>query len=249
MKLSNNCFAVTGLYYCPPWSVNAGFIIGNNKTIVIDSGSNSISAQTIFGYAHNIKPDNEILLINTEKHLDHIGGNSYFLEKGVKIYGHFQINRTQEELISSIKDINSQITNDIRRNSNEGFLAFKGSKIVNPSNKIEHEFEIDLGGFCIYVKFTPGHTTTNLSIFHKEDKILYCGDCILPEMIPNLEEGNKMEWQRWIETLDRINMLDIEILVPGHGNIINGKNNIQNEIDRIREILLKAIKSDRTPTV
>ena len=78
MKLTKNCFAVLGFGYYPPWIVNSGFILGANKTLVVDSGL-IIAAQTIYGYAKNVKPGNEIIVVNTEKHLDHIGGN--FLSK------------------------------------------------------------------------------------------------------------------------------------------------------------------------
>jgi glyoxylase-like metal-dependent hydrolase (beta-lactamase superfamily II) len=78
MKLTDHCYAVTGLGYYPPWIVNAGFIAGDSKTLIVDSGPNFLSAQTIYGYAQSVKPGNELILINTEKHLDHILGNSFF---------------------------------------------------------------------------------------------------------------------------------------------------------------------------
>jgi len=249
MKLTSNCYALTGLYFFPPWNVNAGFIIGNNKTLIIDSGSNYISAQTIFGYANIAKPDNEILLINTEKHLDHIGGNGYFSEKGIKIYGHYLINRNQNELVSILTNINETITENIRKNNNEAFIAFKNTKIVNPDNKFNEEFEIDLGGFEIQILLTPGHTKTNISAYNKNDKVLYCGDCVLPIFIPNLEDGNKSEWKTWLESLEKIKSLDIEILVPGHGNVIIGKKEIYKEIGRIKDIICNAIKNDMTPAI
>jgi glyoxylase-like metal-dependent hydrolase (beta-lactamase superfamily II) len=248
MKLSNNCYAVTGLYYIPPWSVNAGFIIGDNKTLIIDSGSNYISAQTIYGYANTAKPDNEIILINTERHLDHIGGNGYFSEKGIKIYGHELIDRNQNELIASIIKLNGTIANINRKNNNEAFIAFKNTKIINPYNKFREEFEIDLGGFDVQILLTPGHTKTNVSVYNEKDKVIYCGDCVLPDFIPNLEEGNNPEWHNWIESLEKIKSLDIEILLPGHGNVIIGKTEIQKEIERTKNIILDAIKNDKAPT-
>lgn len=249
MKLTKSCFAVTGLYDVPPWSVNAGFIIGEKKTLVIDSGSNSIVAQTIYGYANISKPENELILINTEKHLDHIGGNGYFSEKGITIYGHSSINRNQNEFLQMVTEINSSIPNVIRRNNSEGFIAYKNTKIINPDKKVDNNVEIDLGGICVQIIMTPGHTTSNLSVYQKDEKVIFCGDCVLPEFIPNLEEGNIPEWQLWLESLDRIKLLDIEIIVPGHGNIIFGKTNIMKEIERIKIIIQTAIKNNKAPTI
>ena len=40
MKISARCYAVTGLAYSPPWSVNAGFITGEEVTLIVDTGGN-----------------------------------------------------------------------------------------------------------------------------------------------------------------------------------------------------------------
>jgi len=248
MKISTNCFAVTGLYYAPPWTVNAGFITGDKKTLIIDSGSNYISAQTIYGYAQTVKPDNEIILINTEKHLDHIGGNSYFCEKGINIYGHFLINREQNELTESIKKMNSLITNKVRNYAEEACIAFEKTDIINPDHKISDDMEMDLGKCGIQIIMTPGHTKTNLSVYNKKEKVLFCGDAVLPKFIPGLEDGTDLDWNIWIQTLEKIKLMDIDFVVPGHGNVIIGKDNVLNEIERTKIILLNAIKNNTAPT-
>jgi glyoxylase-like metal-dependent hydrolase (beta-lactamase superfamily II) len=248
MKLTSNCYAVTGLYFVPPWNVNAGFVVGKQNTLIVDSGSNLVSAQTIYGYANSVKPENKLLLINTEEHFDHIGGNGYFSEKGVTIYGHSSMNRNQNEFSMMLDEINMGIPNTIRSNNREGLIAFKNTIIVNPDKKIDHEFKIDLGGICIQVILTPGHTKSNISVFQESEKVVYCGDCILPEFIPNLEEGNIPEWKLWLESLKRIQSLDPEIVVPGHGNVIMGKPNVEIEIERNERIIATAIRNNRAPT-
>ena len=44
MKVSRHCYAVTGLAFLPPWSVNAGLIAGQAKTLVVDTGANMQAA-------------------------------------------------------------------------------------------------------------------------------------------------------------------------------------------------------------
>lgn len=95
MKISNRCYAVTGLGYSAPWCVNAGFIAGDATTLVVDTGGNRLAAATIHGYAEATRPGNELLVINTEKHFDHIGGNSFFRRRGIDIWGHAAIRRTE----------------------------------------------------------------------------------------------------------------------------------------------------------
>ena len=97
MRISGRCFAVTGLAYVPPWSVNSGFVAGDGTTLVIDTGATALSAAAIHGYASAVKPGNRIAVFNTEKHFDHIGGNGFFRERGAEIHGHELISRTEEE--------------------------------------------------------------------------------------------------------------------------------------------------------
>ena len=97
MRLSNRCYAVTGLGYSTPWCVNAGFVTGDNLTVVVDTGANTLGAQTVHGYASTAAPRNQICVINTEKHFDHIGGNGFFREQGIDIWAHVGIARTTED--------------------------------------------------------------------------------------------------------------------------------------------------------
>ena len=56
MKISKTSYAITGLGAIPPWVVNAGFIVGQPKTLIIDTGMNRLAAQTIHGYAMAVRP-------------------------------------------------------------------------------------------------------------------------------------------------------------------------------------------------
>jgi glyoxylase-like metal-dependent hydrolase (beta-lactamase superfamily II) len=248
MKLTEHCYAVLGLGYYPPWIVNSGFIIGNNRTIIIDAGPNYLSAQTIYGYAKNVRPGNELILINTEKHFDHIGGNSLFKEKGLTIYGHEGIRRSDKELSDDKNYFNKSILSDKRREAREEEIFFQNTKIVNPDFPVDNNQVFELGDSeQAVILFTPGHTSTNISVFVPNDKVLYCGDCIVNRYITNLEAGKKEDWNRWLESLNLICALDSQYIVPGHGNVLKGME-IKKEIDKTRTILENSIKEGKAPT-
>lgn len=44
-------------------------------TLIVDTGGNTLAAQTIHGYGCAARPANKLRAINTEKHFDHIGGD------------------------------------------------------------------------------------------------------------------------------------------------------------------------------
>jgi len=245
MKISHHCYAVLGLGYYPPWTVNSGFICGSKKTLIVDSGPNYPCAQTIFGYASSVNSTNEIVVMNTEKHLDHIGGNSFFKEKSINIYGHKLINRKVGDLSEDIKYYNKSILNKKRREEKEESFFYENTKIVNPDFALDGNETFDLGEIEVFLLSMPGHTPTNISIWVPSDKVLYCGDSITNGFIPNLDDGTKEDWITWINSLDKISELDIKFIVPGHGNVIAEP---QKEISRIKNILENSINTGKTPT-
>lgn len=250
MKISDHCYTVTGLYCFPPWSANAGFIAGEKKTLVVDASANRLGAQTIHGYALAVAPSNDLLLVNTECHFDHMGGNDYFREKNVPIYGHRHFAERQLAPLDAITAwINTTISNNVRRTANEGAIAFKGTRMVKPDHIIDEECSFDLGGFEVEILFTPGHTKSNLSIYHRGEGILFCGDAVMQDHIPNLEEGNADDWKIWLASLEKIEKLPLTALVPGHGNVITGARDIGNSIARTRAVLREAISNNKAPTI
>lgn len=248
MRISPNCYAVTGLAYEPPWSVNAGFITGNKRTLIIDTGGTTLSARTIHGYAQAARPGNELAVINTERHLDHVGGNFYFREQGAEIWGHVGIARREEDLAEAIADYNQTIQNPVRRAAEEGRVFYDQTHIANPTQKITEETSLDLGDLVVQIILTPGHTATNLSVYVPDEGVVYCGDCLVSGYIPNLEAGTLDDWLRWEQSLDRLEALEPKAIVPGHGEVLQGSR-IAEEIARSRQILAAAIEESCPPTL
>jgi glyoxylase-like metal-dependent hydrolase (beta-lactamase superfamily II) len=48
--------------------------------------------------------------------------------------------------------------------------------------------------------------------------------------------GGPKEWRQWIESLERLQLLNIKKIVPGHGNIC-GKEEIQRNIEYLEGFL------------
>jgi glyoxylase-like metal-dependent hydrolase (beta-lactamase superfamily II) len=240
MKISEKCYVIYGLSTLPPWMVNSGFIVGKEKTLIVDCGGNYLSAKTIYGYAKNIKPNNKLIAINTEPHFDHMGGNCFFREMEIDIYGHCEINRGNEDLEEIKKEYSKCITSELRRKEKEEELVFYNTSVVNPNIKISSNISIELGEMEVDIILTPGHTKMNLSVYVPNENILYCGDLIVTDYYPNLEDGGKDDWEEWLLSIDKIKKIAPEMIIPGHGEIVKG-NGIQREIYRTKSILNSAI--------
>ena len=247
MRLSNCCCAVTGLGYSAPWCVNAGFAAGENLTLVVDTGGNALAAQTIHGYASAAKPGNPLRVVNTEKHFDHIGGNGYFRELGVDVWGHAGVVRTAAEFEAEIAEFNQAIPNAARRARGEAAAFFHGTHLVNPNRHIHSDTQMDLGGCPVEILLTPGHTPTNLSVWVPAERVLFTGDCLINRYLPNLDAGTPADWRVWVESLDRLEALRPAIVLPGHGPVARGAE-VQIVIDTVRRVLEESIARGYSPT-
>jgi glyoxylase-like metal-dependent hydrolase (beta-lactamase superfamily II) len=247
MQLSDRCFAVTGLGYLPPWTVNAGFVIGDEATLIVDTGANAAAAATIHGYASLARPSNRLLALDTERHFDHIGGNSYFRERGIDVYGHASIQRTGDEFHAEMSEFNGEISNPARRAHHESEIFYHETRLANPNCPIVEDVCMSLGDCDIQILLTPGHTPSNVSVFVPSDGVLFCGDCLVNGYLPNLDAGSVADWQLWLQSLDRVAALAPRMVVPGHGPVASG-DGVPRLIESVREVLRQAIATGRSPT-
>jgi glyoxylase-like metal-dependent hydrolase (beta-lactamase superfamily II) len=247
MRLSTHCFAITGLGYLPPWTVNSGFVTGDETTLIIDTGANAAAAATIHGYATTARPSNRLLVLNTERHFDHIGGNGYFRARGIDVYGHSSIQRTDDEFRTEMAEFNREMSNPARRAKQESRVFYHGTRLTNPNLPITEDFRMDLGRCEIEVLLTPGHTASNVSVYVPPDGALYCGDCLTTGYLPNLDAGSVADWRMWLESLDRIAALAPRIIVAGHGPVATSEE-VPAAIERVRQILRQSIETGRSPT-
>lgn len=247
MKLTPRCHAVLGLACIPPWTVNAGLVAGDARTLIVDTGYGAASAHTLLGYAEALRPANELVGVVTEPHLDHILGIGTLRERGVEVYGHAGVARRPEDLEGEIAEYTACVTDPARRLRGEARLPFTGTRVERPSRPLDAETTLDLGGLEARLLFTPGHTRANLCVHVPEERVLFTGDSLVAGYVPNLEAGGPPEWQLWLASLDRIAALGAEVVVPGHGSPLVG-GEVTAAVDRVRRTLDEALRTGRPPT-
>jgi glyoxylase-like metal-dependent hydrolase (beta-lactamase superfamily II) len=247
LRLADRCFALTGFGYLPPWTVNAGFITGDETTLIVDTGANAAAARTIHGYAAIARPKNRLLVLDTERHFDHIGGNGYFRDLGIDVYGHVSIQRSDDEFRAETLEFNDEISNPARRSRRESDVFYDGTRLANPNCSISADSRMDLGNCEIDILLTPGHTPSNISVYVPSDGVLFCGDCLVNGYLPNLDAGSKDDWLIWLNSLERVAELAPGSVVPGHGPVARGEE-VPRLIQSVREILEQSIGKGRSPT-
>jgi glyoxylase-like metal-dependent hydrolase (beta-lactamase superfamily II) len=96
------------------------------------------------------------------------------------------------------------------------------------------EGTLRLGKDVFEIFMTPGHSPGSLCLYWPERKALFTGDVIFYGGIGRTDflEGDPEALKRSIEKMSR---LETEILLPGHGEILQGKYPVLQNFEWIRQ--------------
>lgn len=98
------------------------------------------------------------------------------------------------------------------------------SEMPWPTVTYREEMWMDLGGKTVWLFPTPGHSVDGVSVYVVEDKLLFAGDSVVTGIVAAIGDGDS----RVLETsLHKLVDMDIDVLVPGHGETLHGKEMVQ----------------------
>jgi glyoxylase-like metal-dependent hydrolase (beta-lactamase superfamily II) len=107
---------------------------------------------------------------------------------------------------------------------------------------------LEYGDFRLICILTPGHSPSHMCLYDPERKILFSGDHILFDITPNITWWSVMEnsLKQYLISLDRVNSLDVELVLPGHrsrwGNLKKRVQELKDHHDRRLEEVLTALQ-------
>lgn len=95
------------------------------------------------------------------------------------------------------------------------------------------------------ITFGGGHTQSDAIVYIPEDKIVVIGYLVLSIHHPVLAYANPQEWLKIIE---RVELLDVETIVPGHGGVctLQELHEVKGYINHIMEIVTEAVQSKKS---
>ena len=96
-----------------------------------------------------------------------------------------------------------------------------------PAITIDRELAVDLGGRQVQLEFLGrGNTGGDLVVYLPQERIVMAGD-LIDHPVPYAFGGYPSEW---IRTLQRLGQLDVDVIVPGHGDVMRDKTHLRNVI-------------------
>ena len=199
-QVSANIYAETGFLGCNP-----GFVITKKGIVMVDSPQRPSDA---LKWRDEIKGKGEIIyLINTEPHPDHVLGNFFFSGTVVSHQG------TREALLSLSRDM---IEERVKAIDPEGLSLMKGYFLKKPSITFSDRLFLYLGDHTFKLIHLPGHTASEIAVFIPEEKVVFTGDNLFCRVQAFLHQAYPNEW---LNSLKRIEELDVDVIVPGHGEV------------------------------
>ncbi|MEW9050578.1 MAG: MBL fold metallo-hydrolase [Neobacillus sp.] len=128
---------------------------------------------------------------------------------------------------------------------------------VKPYPKVNHHLtegmKILFGKYEYEVIFTPGHSDGLITLYNKENSLLFSTDHILPRISPNISywfRGIRNPLESFFHSLEKIKKLDVDVVIPSHGKPFRNANQRIDELvahhhERI-EAVYTAIKQPAT---
>ncbi len=203
------------------WS-NAGLIVDGDQTLLVDTLFDlKLTAEMLEAMRRSVPAAAHInTLVNTHANGDHCYGNE--LVAGAEIIGS---EATAHELEEFPPSAFHHLMMTARDQGEGGALIyelfkpfdFDGITLTKPTRTFNGELDLRVGNKAVtLIEVGPAHTKGDTLVFLPDDRIVFTGDILF-------NEGTPIAWagpvKNWISACDRILDMDVEVVVPGHGNV------------------------------
>ena len=186
---------------------NAGFIIGSDSVLVVDTFIAPEPAQQLLAEIRKLTNLPVRYVVNTHYHLDHTGGNSVFAAAGATIIA--QENVRKWEHSENLKFFGANPTPEQKQRVESLALP----NLVYDQGAIT----LFLGTREVYIAYLLGHTGGDSGVYVPDANVVFTGDLLWNRHLPNLIDAST---DKWIATLDSmIRHHPAATFVPGHGDV------------------------------
>ncbi|WP_064092061.1 MBL fold metallo-hydrolase [Rossellomorea aquimaris] len=239
---------------------NAGIIDLGDELLVFDTFASPQAAQELRIAAETLTGKQVRYAINSHVHFDHTFGNQIFRDAHI-ISSTTTRNELSKinlmELINQFGPYIAQLEEQAEKMSDpikkQEFFEEDISEKIRLKDNLHHidltlpsitfNRKLSLHGTkrtAELISFGPGHSPDDTILYLPEDYVLFAGDLISVNFHPLLAPNG--DYHNWQKALMTIADLDIETIVPGHGNV-SDREAIHSMISYISEIVDLVITS------
>ena len=210
-KVTDNVYSAIGAtapgtYANSGHNNNLSFVITNEGVLVFNAGDNYLLAKALH---HEIKqltdqPVKYVVLENAQGHA--MLGSSYWKEHGAEIIAHV-------DAFEVIKNRGTAVIERMQRGRRD---KAQWTQLVLPDKTFKDQLIIEMGGERFEIlHLGPGHSPGDISLWMPNKKLLISGDMAFHQRLMPIFEHT--DTAGWVDTWDKIEALDADIIIPGHG--------------------------------
>ena len=210
---------------------NTGFIVGEQRVAVIDTGGSLQEGQALRRAVRRITDLPIAYVIFSHMHPDHVLGAAAFEQDGAEIIGHVKL----PDALARRGSYYLQ-----RLPETLGQQQGQGTRVVMPGSTVAATRELDLGGRILRLTAHPtAHTNNDLSVFDTASGTLWLSDLLFVNRIP-VVDGSLLGWLRETE---RLSTLEARQVVPGHGPVVSDWRAALTEQHRYLQTLAQGLRT------
>jgi cyclase len=150
-------------------------------------------------------------VINTDHHYDHVLGNSFLTpnvichSRAARGLDYMRDKKVLKQIIQeAFPDVLPEYESDIDR-----------LELVRPHITFDKGLTLDMGDATIVLEYVGGHSPATIMIYLAEEKVLFTGDNVEGQF-PFFGQAH---FGKWKEALLTMLSMDIDWVVPGHGEV------------------------------
>jgi glyoxylase-like metal-dependent hydrolase (beta-lactamase superfamily II) len=177
-------------------------------------------------------------LINTEPHIDHFTGNYFF--PGTVV--------SHEETREAIKRFPlEKVMERVRGIDPDAVPLMAEYQVRIPTITFSHGLSLYLGDQTFELFHLPGHTMGVIAVHIPQERVVFTGDNVFHRVQPFLHECDPFLWLQSLKTIEEI---DVDIIVPGHGEICDKSyipelsSFIQEWVDTVRRAIAQGLSKE-----
>ena len=227
---------------------NWGFLVTPGGVVMIDT---PMVPRTAVQWRKEIAKKGEVrYIINTHHHVDHVTGNFFF--PGPVIAHEL----TREGFFAPLAKVAGSERVDEAIRIGQGTMGYirllvgehdpeslplldeENYQIKTTTITFSKELTLYVANHTVKLIHQPGHTGGQIGVYLPEERVFFTGDNFCNGTQPSLAHSFPLEW---VGSLKQIEAMEIDVVVPGHGEICD-----RNEVAQFRQFIEKCIEMTRT---
>lgn len=197
---------------------NPSFVVTDAGVVVVDTPQLPTRAVAMRAAAEEHGPIRYV--INTEHHVDHIFGNYFFRGAGSVVH-HRGVHDNYMEVTPEL-DSYTYAAEAVIEDDPDGLslLPDRATYFDDPNDGdiiFNGDLTLQVGATTFELLQTPGHTPGQIAVHVPAERVVFTGDTVFSSCQTWLMNSNVTQW---LDSLDRLAALDVDHVVPGHGDVI-----------------------------